>query len=162
MILIIIVLLFVLPDILRAEDRRQAAEDLQRQQAEKAEAARIRQADAVQRRMESDRKRAEAEDRRQAAARSVIEFYEPRRREFKNRRASTNAHIALTANRLQGLEAELETEQNPQRVARLQADADRLRAVIDQRQRERLQLDEKIFQIERKLEAAYWTLQGRD
>jgi len=120
MIILFIILLCFLPDILRAEDRRQAAEDLQRRQAEKAAAAAARQAETIRRRAEADRKRAEAEERRRAAARTMIEFYEPRRRDL-----------------LQLLERERDA-------------------------RRRFQLEERIFQIERKLEAAYWTLEDRD
>ena len=78
MIILFIILLYVLPDVLRAEDRRQAAEDLQRRQAEKAAAAAVRQAAA------EDRRRA-AEDRKRAEAEAVIEFYLPRRRDLLNR-----------------------------------------------------------------------------
>lgn len=89
MILVIIILILCGPALVRsAEDSRRRAE-AERRQAERAAELQARQAEraaaAEARRAEAERKRAEAERRqaeRAAEARTVIEFWEPRRRDL--------------------------------------------------------------------------------
>ena len=111
MILVIILLILCGPALVRSAEASARIREAERRQAERIQEAERRQAERIQ---EAERRR----DRVTAEARTVIEFWEPRRRDL-----------------LQRIDAEQ-----------------------DARRRERLET--QLFQIEQRLQRAYWTLEN--
>lgn len=128
MILVIIILILCGPALVRsAEDshrraeaeRRQAerAAELQARQAERIAAAEARRAEAERRQAERAAEAEQKRERAEAAARTMIEFWEPRRRDLIRR---------------------IDAEQDARRRERMEA---------------------QLFQMEQRLQRAYWTLE---
>lgn len=118
MILIIVILILCGPALVRSAEASARIREAERRQAERAAELQRRQAERIR---TADRKRAEAERRRDriaAEARTVIEFWEPRRRDL---------------------------------IRRIDAEQ-------DARRRERLKT--QLFQVEQRLQKAYWTLEN--
>lgn len=82
MIILLIVLVLIAPDLIHSAEAGRRRAEAERRQAERAAELQRRQAEKLReverRRAEADRKRERAE----AAARTVIEFWEPRRRDL--------------------------------------------------------------------------------
>lgn len=111
MILIIIVLILCGPVLVRSAEASARIREAERRQAERAAELQRRQAAKIQ---EAERRR----DRVTAEARTVVEFWEPRRRDL---------------------------------IRRIDAEQ-------DARRRERLET--QLFQVEQRLQRAYWTLEN--
>ena len=111
MILIIVILILCGPALVRSAETSARIRETERRQAERAAELERRQAERIQ---EAERRR----DRVAAEARTVIEFWEPRRRDLIRR---------------------IDEEQDAQRRERMEA---------------------QLFQMEQRLQTAYWTLES--
>lgn len=111
MILIIIVLILCGPALVRSAEASARIREAERRQAERAAELQSQQAERIQ---EAEQRR----DRIAAEARTVIEFWEPRRRDL---------------------------------IQRIDAEQDA---------RRRSKLETQLFQVEQRLQRAYWTLEN--
>ena len=144
MILLLILAALILPPAGRAQADAQRRRALEARQAEQRRQLEARQAEQLQRRQQAEQRRALELERKQAAARTVIETYEPLRREYVRQ-------LEQAARQAGQLQTAADAEPDPRHAARLLAEAEKAN-------RRRLQLAEKVYTVSRKLEAAGWTL----
>lgn len=109
--IIVIVLILCGPALVRSAETSARIQEAERRQAERAAEAERKQAERIQ---EAERKR----DQVAAEARTIIEFWEPRRRDLIRR---------------------IDAEQDARRRERMEA---------------------QLFQVEQRLQKAYWTLEN--